>query len=204
MLKSFISRSRIDGNVKLQELNNISLIENLNHASKEKNNHLEIGFGNGDSIIRQALSNKNRVFFGIETYQTGILRAKRKAEELGMKNIFFLYGDATNIIKNIIGNIFFEKIQILFPDPWEKNKYKKRRLINENFIKLLVNCMNPGSSLCFATDCKEYLSIVKNMKYTEFYTYQSKYPHLTRPLTKFEKRAIRSEESVFELVFKLK
>ena len=36
-----------------------------------------------------------------------------------------------------MSDVNFKKIFILFPDPWPKKKHKKRRLINEEFVKNL-------------------------------------------------------------------
>ena len=44
----------------------------------------------------------------------------------------------------------------MFPDPWPKKKHKKRRLINEEFVKNLDKITLKYSEILIATDDEDY------------------------------------------------
>ena len=55
-----------------------------------------------------------------------------------------------------MGDVNFKKIFILFPDPWPKKKHKKRRLINEEFVKNLDKITLKHSEILIASDDEDY------------------------------------------------
>ena len=59
----------------------------------------------------------------------------------------------------------FERIYIMFPDPWPKRKHHRRRLINHNFIAILKNLLKPHGILEIVTDHSGYAQwITKHFK----------------------------------------
>ena len=52
--------------------------------------------------------------------------------------------------------LFFNRIYILFPDPWHKKKHNKRRLINFEFINTLDTITNKNAEILIATDNNDY------------------------------------------------
>ena len=64
----------------------------------------------------------------------------------------------------------FKKIFILFPDPWPKKKHKKRRLINEEFVKNLNKITLKHSEILIATDDEDYSNqILKSFSKQNFF-----------------------------------
>jgi tRNA (guanine-N7-)-methyltransferase len=47
-------------------------------------------------------------------------------------------------------------IHIYFADPWHKKRHHKRRLIQAQFVKLLISRLKPGAYLHLATDWHNY------------------------------------------------
>jgi tRNA (guanine-N7-)-methyltransferase len=47
-------------------------------------------------------------------------------------------------------------IHIYFADPWHKKRHHKRRLVQTDFVKLLVSRLKPGAYLHLATDWHNY------------------------------------------------
>jgi len=47
-------------------------------------------------------------------------------------------------------------IHIYFADPWHKKRHHKRRLIQAEFVQLLVSRLKPGAYLHLATDWHNY------------------------------------------------
>ena len=96
--------------------------------------HIEIGMGKGDFIIGMAKKYPNINFIGIEKYESVMVRAIQKLEDLELPNLKLINMDAKEI-----NEVFSHEISVLylnFSDPWPKTRHAKRRLTSELFLKL--------------------------------------------------------------------
>jgi tRNA (guanine-N7-)-methyltransferase len=59
-----------------------------------------------------------------------------------------------------------EKIFVNFPDPWFKEKHKKRRFLNEKILNIFFKVLDEDSEIIFQTDqkslFKDTVKLVKN------------------------------------------
>ncbi len=94
---------------------------------KNKDFILEIGFGLGENILFQATTYPNDYFIGVDPFINGVANVVQKAKELNLNNISILDVPVQKVIDNFIDN-FFSKVFVLFPDPWMKNKQKKKKI----------------------------------------------------------------------------
>ena len=117
--------------------------------------NLEIGSGTGENLIFQSQLKKKDIFLAIEPFISGGLKLKKKIEEFKISNIFFSNITFSQFFK-IAGDLNFKKIFILFPDPWPKKKHKKRRLINEEFVKNLDKITIKHSEILIVSDDEDY------------------------------------------------
>ena len=138
---------------------------NLNNIFNNSNyNILEIGFGNGENLVNMAIQYPNFNFVGVEIYEKGISKILKKIHLYKLKNIRIIYKNAYKIISNIKKNSIYG-IHILFPDPWQKIKHYKRRLLNLNFIKILCKILLINGFIHIATDIKMYAKLICNNFY---------------------------------------
>ena len=155
---------------------------------------IDIGFGTGDSSIAlQDMFPEYRVL-GIESYKPGI-------KNLLSKNIYVHYGDALEIIEKISSNTI-SQIYMLFPDPWQKKKHRKRRLFNEYTFKVILSIMKKNGFFHFSTDNINYALEAKKIisKVASVDIAFSK-NRGSRPITKFEKKSIAKKNFVFDLIY---
>ena len=95
---------------------------------------LEVGFGNGDSLLEMAFQQPQNNFLGIEVYEAGIGRLINEANKKKIDNLKIIKGDAVEILKNNIKDNSISCLQLFFPDPWHKKKHHKRRIIQTSFL----------------------------------------------------------------------
>jgi len=126
---------------------------------KNKNFILEIGFGLGENLLFQATKCPENYFIGIDPFINGVANVVQKAKELNLNNIYILDTPVQKVLDNFSDN-FFSKVFVLFPDPWMKNKQKKRRLLNYLFLEKILKKMRTKSTLIFATDDQDYFNFV--------------------------------------------
>ena len=118
-------------------------------------NILEIGFGSGEIILKNAKQFSNNLYIGVEYYKKGIAQLLNNIESENLENVRLYYGNATLFIKNIDSN-FFDEIWLIYPDPWPKKKHWKRRFIQKSTIIELSRILKFRGRFLFFTDNSSY------------------------------------------------
>ena len=168
---------------------------------------LEIGFGNGESLVEMARVEPEADFLGIEVHRPGVGHLLLKAQQLGLQNIRVYCADAVEILRNRIPAGSLGRVQIFFPDPWPKKRHHKRRLVNAEFLALVVERLKPGGVLHCATDWEDYAEqMLASFEATVSLRNQAGEGRFaerpaSRPLTKFELRGQGLGHGVWDLLF---
>lgn len=168
---------------------------------------LEIGFGMGASLITMAQNNPQQNFLGIEVYLPGLGACLAAAHESKINNLRVIYHDAIEVLQNMIPDNSLAVVQLFFPDPWQKTRHNKRRIVQTPFAKLVLQKLQIGGLFHMATDWQPYalhmLHIMKGIKEYRNISSQSDYLRRpdTRPITKFELRGQRLGHSTWDLMF---
>ena len=76
-----------------------SLIEMF--GDSKFNLHLDIGCASGEFLFDLALVNSSWNYLGIEIRERLVKNAKLKVQESGIKNLYFLFGNANNIFNDL-------------------------------------------------------------------------------------------------------
>ncbi len=120
--------------------------------------NLEIGFGGGEHLAWQAAADPAAGFVAAEYFVTGVASLLQQLPaELGPSRLRLYIGDARDLMERLPAALF-DRIFILFPDPWPKRRHHKRRLIQPPSVALLARLLKPGGELRFATDDPGYLA----------------------------------------------
>ncbi|MFI5323017.1 MAG: tRNA (guanosine(46)-N7)-methyltransferase TrmB [Thermodesulfobacteriota bacterium] len=119
--------------------------------------HLEIGFGDGDFLIENALKNPGKNYLGIEIKKRRFNKAVRNSTRAGAANVRFIHMDAEIAAEELFPPDSFSSVYINFPDPWPKDRHRKYRVINHSFVKKLSGIIKSGGNLEIASDHKEYI-----------------------------------------------
>lgn len=112
--------------------------------------HIEIGMGKGKFIVENAINNPNINYIGIEMYDSVILRAVEKTNELELNNLYLIRMDAT-----LIEDVFDKEIDVIylnFSDPWPKDRHAKRRLTSSRFLNRYDKIFKGGYKIIMKTD----------------------------------------------------
>lgn len=171
---------------------------------------LEIGFGSGLSLLAAAKAQPEHDFIGVETHKPGIGALLLGVEKQELSNIRVYDADVVDVLEKCIPAASLDGVQIFFPDPWPKRRHHTRRLIQPEFIGLVVEKLKPHGSLHLATDWEDYakhmLQVVSQETRLTNTAGQHQFAQRSpfRPvLSKFEKRAIREGRSIWELQLEL-
>lgn len=118
--------------------------------------HLEIGFGGGEHLAAQAKSNPDIGFIGAEPFINGVASLLRHIDEDGLENVR-IFPDDVHLLLNALPPQSFERVYVLFADPWPKKRHAFRRIIQYETIKIFHDLLRDGGELRMATDDMPYL-----------------------------------------------
>ncbi|MBT8115691.1 MAG: tRNA (guanosine(46)-N7)-methyltransferase TrmB [Arenicella sp.] len=166
---------------------------------------VEIGFGNGLSLVEMAQQQPEQNFLGIEVHKPGVGSLLVQVKKHGLENIRVSQSDAVEVFETQIADECLDRIQIFFPDPWHKKRHHKRRLIQPDFVSLMVKKLKPGGVLHVATDWENYAEhilqvLTKNVNLLNTATNYAKKPEY-RSKTKYESRGENLGHGVWDLLF---
>lgn len=133
---------------------NLNLKEVFQGSSKPK--ILEIGFGMGETTAKIAALRAEDDFLGIEVHPPGVGALLKLIGENQLTNLRLIRHDAVEVLEQMIATDSLDGIHIYFADPWHKKRHHKRRLIQAEFVRLLVSRLKPGGYLHLATDWHNY------------------------------------------------
>ncbi len=119
---------------------------------------VEVGSGKGLFLAAAAANQPNIDFLGIEiSYRYARFAATRLAQR-GLANGLMVHGDAMELFGRYIPAGALAGVHTYFPDPWWKARHKKRRLLNEGFLKDVERVLQPAGAFHFWTDVEEYFA----------------------------------------------
>jgi tRNA (guanine-N7-)-methyltransferase len=116
---------------------------------------LEIGFGGGEHLAHQAMQYPDVGFIGADPFVNGITKLLTKVDENDIRNIR-LYGEDARPFLDRLPDGCFEKIFLLFPDPWPKARHWRRRFMNTWNLDLVGRLLADHGELRVASDDPTY------------------------------------------------
>lgn len=168
---------------------------------------LEIGFGMGRSLVEMAAQNPERNYLGIEVHTPGVGACIAYALEKEVTNLRVICHDATEILRDSIADAALGGLQLYFPDPWQKAKHHKRRIVQPAFVERVLTKLAPNGFIHMATDWENYAEHMLEVL-RQFPQLVNQSPNndfiprpAFRPLTKFEARGQKLGHGVWDLYF---
>ncbi len=117
--------------------------------------HIDIGCARGRFILRMAEMQPEWNYLGVEIREPLVDEANRLAAEAGLENLRYVFCNAMISLAPLLENIppgVAQMITIQFPDPWFKKRHAKRRMVNAEFVKTVVDRLAIGGQIFVQTD----------------------------------------------------
>lgn len=165
---------------------------------------LEIGFGNGDTLVQQALENAELNFLGIEVHEPGVGHCLLKAAEAGIENLRLIKHDAIEVLQHKVPPESLLRINLYFPDPWPKKRHHKRRMIQPKFLEMISSRLRAAGALHVATDWENYAEHIDEVvANSPHFSCDERSEHAgddppDRPRTKFEQRGLHKGHRIVD------
>lgn len=167
---------------------------------------LEIGIGNGDTLVELAEAMPATDFIGAEVHPPGIGHCLLAVETRGLTNVRVVMHDAVELLQHMVLPAALDEVLLYFPDPWPKKRHHKRRIVQPEFVALVASRLRPGGRFRLATDWEPYAAWMLEMlsaspDFTNAAPDGGCIERPERSATRFERRGRRLGHRVFDLEF---
>ena len=183
-------------------LNDLDLYKTKIKDLKNKNVVLDIGFGNGEYTAAYANAFQEKHLIATEVYLSGIGSLIGLIDKYKISNIS-IFDEDVRLLMDQMPKEFLDSVNILFPDPWQKAKHHKRRLIGEDFLYQLHPLLKPNAKIFVRTDWQDYAEQI-----SELAEVMSSHFRLERTQniefefeTRFHQRAIKEGRKINSFLF---
>jgi tRNA (guanine-N7-)-methyltransferase len=168
---------------------------------------LEVGFGNGETLVALATAHPERNFVGLDVHPPGVGHLMLQCDAARLANVRIVCDDAVEVLQRRVADASLDELLLYFPDPWPKKRHHKRRIVQPAFVALVARKLKPGGVLRMATDWQPYAEHMLetagqcpglvNSAADGLYVERP----ASRPLTRFERRGQRLGHGVWDLAF---
>ena len=117
---------------------------------------IEIGSGKGHFVLQHSERNPDRNYLGNEIAKKYARFAAFRVARKQRTNARFASGDGLMMFEKLLPSECCIAVHVYFPDPWWKERHRRRRVLQEQFIKNIERVLQPGGELHFWTDVQEY------------------------------------------------
>lgn len=187
---------------------------------KPKELWLEVGFGGGEHVAELSKKYQDVGFIGAEPFINGVSsllahlngshRFPRETTELeeGRSDNVRIWPDDIRLVFPELPDGIFDRIFVLYPDPWPKARHAERRFINQSNLPELYRLLSDKGQLFVATDVTGYADwTLEQMKIFKKFNQINKDVHAAPAdwiPTRYEKKGIAAGRQPIYFIFSKK
>ena len=140
------------------------LTESYCHVVPESDHaELDMGCGAGSFTVALAARYPERTIYAADVMLGRLRKVVRKMENAGLENMRVLRVEARNLIAMMLPDGSLDRIHILCPDPWPKNRHRGNRLLCSDFITQLHRVLKKDGIFHFSSDDEYYCEAVNKV-----------------------------------------
>lgn len=124
---------------------------------------VDIGVGHGESTFAGAQTNPDANFLAVEVYRPGLAKLLDRVVAEDVTNVRMVEANAPEVLDHMLPAGAAQEVWVFFPDPWQKNRYHKRRLIQPKFLDRVARVLKVGGVLRLATDWSHYAAHMREV-----------------------------------------
>jgi tRNA (guanine-N7-)-methyltransferase len=122
---------------------------------------VELDLGCGKGAFTTALAEKypRRLIYAADVMLGRLRKLGKRNLRCGVKNIRLLRAEAWYLVGAALPDRSIDRLHLLCPDPWPKEKHKGNRLVSSEFLGRLHNKLKENGIFHFSTDDNDYYEL---------------------------------------------
>lgn len=117
---------------------------------------IEVGCGKGLFLFEASGGNPDRNYLGCEVSRKYARFAASRLARQQRLNAIMIHGDAQRLFQEMLPDACAAGVHVYFPDPWWKKRHRRRRVLDESFLKNVERILEPNGVFHFWSDVEEY------------------------------------------------
>ncbi|MCA9186478.1 MAG: tRNA (guanosine(46)-N7)-methyltransferase TrmB [Pirellulaceae bacterium] len=117
---------------------------------------IEVGSGKGLFLLTESQRVGAHNFLGIEIVRKYARYSAARLVKHQVANARMLQGDGQRFLVEFVPESSIRRVHVYFPDPWWKKRHRRRRVLNDMFLRHVERVLEPQGELHFWTDVEEY------------------------------------------------
>jgi tRNA (guanine-N7-)-methyltransferase len=124
---------------------------------------IEVGFGKGLFLLTACQQRPDVNFFGIEIERKYQLFTANRLAKRRFTNVRLACGDARVFLRDRMPAGSVQAVHVYFPDPWWKQRHRKRRLFTEDFAAACARVLQKAGRLEVMSDVEDYFGVITDL-----------------------------------------
>lgn len=124
---------------------------------------LDLGCGKGGFTAAMAQAFPDRLILAADIMLGRMRKVKKKTDRTGNGNVCCLRTEARFLLGICLPDQCIDRIHILCPDPWPKDRHRGHRLLCADFMMQINRVLKKDGIFHFATDDPEYMKTVSSL-----------------------------------------
>ncbi len=116
---------------------------------------LEVGFGKGLFLLTASEAAPETNFLGLEIERKYYLFTANRLAKRQRSNVRVVCGDARTFLPGFVPDESIQALHVYFPDPWWKNRHRKRRLFTQPFAIECERVLRSGGRFHLVSEVEE-------------------------------------------------
>ena len=166
---------------------------------------LDLGCGKGGFSLEVAKRNPDSIVLAADIKANRLSKINNKAAVMKVTNLETLRVMAWDLIGYQLTPNSIDRLHILCPDPWPKNKHKGNRQVTSEFLGAITRVLKDGGVLHLSTDDRPYLQWMREAiaPLKQYIPYEEGIADVADIETEFERHYVKVGKGVVHMSFKL-
>jgi tRNA (guanine-N7-)-methyltransferase len=113
---------------------------------------VELGSAEAQFLMERAAEEPGRSYVGVEIRRELVDQSNRQGQRLGLPQVRSVFANISVDLPRLFGPVSVSRFFVNFPDPWWKQRQRKRRVVSDELVGQLLALLAPEGEIHVATD----------------------------------------------------